>query len=131
MGQNSRGLDDFHTFVTTQQAGHTHWLDIYPVEENLGTLTDETGGIAFVDVGGASGSENNLLRSRFPDLSGRMILQDLEHNIKIAPTYAGFETMVHEFFTPQPVKGRLKDLIEDIRLLSFSKMQLDPTLYPN
>ncbi|CEN60871.1 hypothetical protein ASPCAL07543 [Aspergillus calidoustus] len=63
-----------------------NWFEYYPVKERL-RVDDPS-------------------HKRFPDLPGRVILQDLPSVIEGAqPSPAGVESMGHDFFTPQPVKG--------------------------
>ena len=51
---------------------HNQWFDIYPVRERL----DDKSHI-FIDLGGGAGHDVASLKSRFPDLPGRLALQDL------------------------------------------------------
>ena len=62
-------------------------------------------GAVFVDVGGGTGQQCVALKEKFPDLPGKVILQDLPAVIAEAKLPEGIETMVYDFFTPQPVKG--------------------------
>ena len=51
------------------------------------------------------------LKQHFPGLPGKVVLQDLEEVIRDAVENGtvddGVQTMVHDFFTSQPVKGML------------------------
>ena len=78
------------------------WFDFYPVEERLHVAGDMP---LLVDIGGGLGHELRTLKSRFPNLHGRLLVQDLPvviDNVKDLPS--GIEAMKHDFFTPQPVK---------------------------
>ena len=59
----------------------------------------------FVDVGGGSGHQCVDLRKAFPDIQGRVIVQDLEYPISTRLEYASVEGMVHDAFKPQPIEG--------------------------
>lgn len=60
-----------------------------------------------VDVGGGKGHDLILLKNMYPDLKGRMILQDMPFVIKQAGVLPdGLESMVYDFFTPQPIVGK-------------------------
>jgi len=65
--------------------------------------------VAIVDVGGGKGQALESIRNAFPDLKGRLILQDLEEVIKdtigSAHLPSSIETMPSNFFKPQPVHG--------------------------
>jgi hypothetical protein len=81
-----------------------NWFEYYPVKERL--RVDDPSHVLFVDIGGNTGGDVATFKKRFPDLPGRVILQDLPSVIEGAqPSPAGVESMGHDFFTPQPVKG--------------------------
>ena len=67
------------------------------VEQGLDSKPDV---VTFVDVGGRQGPELKRLREKYPNLSARLILQDLESVIKAVPEDEPFEPMVHDFFNP-------------------------------
>jgi len=49
-----------------------------------------------------------LLKSRYPDLKGRVILQDLPDVVeKVTVDEGTFEKMGIDFFQEQPVKGEI------------------------
>lgn len=87
--------------------GKRSWCDegFYPVKERLGLrLRSDTPFL--VDVGGGLGHGLLELRTMHPELSGRLILQDQQDVIKqVGQSEMGIELAVHDFFTPQPVKG--------------------------
>ena len=87
-----------------------HWHEKYPAAERLATgAKHDTESVLLVDVAGNQGYDISSFRQSFPDLPGRYILQDLPETLQriksLAPTV---ETMEYDFFTPQPVKGRLE-----------------------
>ena len=105
-------LDEFNEFMSSQREGHAYWLDFFPFDQQVGNpRANDTSDVLFVDVGGAVGNEVREIRKRYPTLPGRMILQDLPQTIAQAKGMGDFEVMVHDFFTPQPVKGN--DLFSD------------------
>ncbi|KAL3487018.1 S-adenosyl-L-methionine-dependent methyltransferase [Aspergillus germanicus] len=80
------------------------WFEYYPVEEKL--RVNGPSDMVLVDVGGNTGGDVATFKKHFPDLAGRVILQDLPSVIEGAQTSpAGVESMGHDFFTPQPIKG--------------------------
>ncbi|PYH92371.1 S-adenosyl-L-methionine-dependent methyltransferase [Aspergillus ellipticus CBS 707.79] len=72
----------FQEYITTNRAGMPTFLDVYPVEEKA---------IAF--------------RERYPQLEGRVIVQDLAPTLQHAIPHSAVETMELDFFQPQTVKG--------------------------
>jgi len=65
--------------------------------------------VLLVNVGGNIGRDVTMFRKAFPDLAGRVILQDLpaiiESGLKEELSGLGIKAIAHDFFTPQPVKG--------------------------
>lgn len=80
------------------------WLSVYPLQEEAASLDPEH--VLLVDVGGGSGPQCRALKDKYPNLPGRVILQDLQQMLVHAPAIEGVEKMEHDFFTPQKVKGR-------------------------
>ena len=98
----------FHLFMTGYTRGRSSWMDTFPVKENLGTdARDDEAAIMFVDIGGGMGQEAVALKKRFPDLPGRFVVQDLPQIVSKHTLDADIESMAHDFFTPQPLKGEL------------------------
>lgn len=62
--------------------------------------------ILLVDVGGATGHDLVAFHEQYPDLPGRLILQDLPLSIaEVKDLPKVIEPMAYDFFTEQPVKG--------------------------
>ncbi|KAF2164139.1 hypothetical protein M409DRAFT_56846 [Zasmidium cellare ATCC 36951] len=78
---------------------HNQWFDIYPVRERL---NDESH--VFVDLGGGSGHDIARLKTKFPDLPGRLVLQDLPAVVRGVSLPNGIEINPHNMFDPQPIK---------------------------
>lgn len=62
--------------------------------------------VLMVDVGGGRGEILGALRKARPELKGRLIVQDLPGEIEGHQPAEGVESMVHDFFTPQPIQGQ-------------------------
>lgn len=77
----------------------------YPVAERLGGVGESD--VLIVDVGGATGHDLAEFHRKRPAMSGRLILQDQAAAISSIQENdrPGIECTVHDFFTPQPVKG--------------------------
>lgn len=107
LGKQPELLHSFHLFMTTQRVGHPQWLDFYPIEQELvpGFDTNNPDAVFLVDVGGSVGHEIQALKKRYPNIPGRMILQDRPATIERVVPENGMEAMAHDFFTPQPIKG--------------------------
>ena len=102
-------LQDFTLWMTAQRQGRTTWLDFFPFEEQL---TKEFKGsrdaekVILVDVGGGIGHEIEEIKKRYPQVEGKFVLQDLPDTLRQALPVPGMQIMSHDFFTPQPVKGK-------------------------
>ncbi|KAL8988647.1 MAG: hypothetical protein Q9177_002309 [Variospora cf. flavescens] len=108
MGSDPELLRNFGIFMATQTVGRLNFLDFYPAKEQLidGYESElNTGGVMFVDIGGARGEEALEFRRRLPGHPGRLILQDQADTLKQVPVSEGLEMMAHDFFTPQPICG--------------------------
>jgi demethylsterigmatocystin 6-O-methyltransferase len=79
------------------------WLDVVQFAEAASAVTQDRA--LFVDIGGNIGHQSKRLRSRYPNLAGRVIVQDLPETINALPPFSGIEFMSYDFFTPQPIKG--------------------------
>ncbi|KAJ6006795.1 hypothetical protein N7451_004739 [Penicillium sp. IBT 35674x] len=79
------------------------WVDFFPVEEKLKAQSPSD--VLLVDVGGGRGRDLVAFRERFPNLPGKLVLQDLSYVTETADLPAEIETQVHNFFDEQPVKG--------------------------
>ncbi|KAL4917423.1 S-adenosyl-L-methionine-dependent methyltransferase [Aspergillus aurantiobrunneus] len=80
------------------------WVDHFPVLEQLGDFPRPDKAL-MVDVGGGYGQQSKALRAKFPDLPGKVIVQDLPQTLAGAPPAEGVDFEVHNFFDPQPVHG--------------------------
>lgn len=82
----------------------TEWYETFPVEEKLQASPDR---VVLVDIGGGVGHDVSHLKKKFPQLPGKLVVQELPavvNGIK-EPLPEGIETMAHSMFDPQPLKG--------------------------
>ncbi|CZR56364.1 related to O-methyltransferase [Phialocephala subalpina] len=92
-----------HMALTRMDRGQ-HWYEFFPVEERFGNNSPDTP--LLIDIGGGLGHDLAEFHSRFPNLPGKLILQDLPAAIEdIKDLSSSIERMKYDFFTPQPVKG--------------------------
>jgi len=98
---NPEKLGFFAQWMTAQREGMPTWLDEYPLYHDV--LDPER--VLFVDVGGGVGHQCLAIKTRYPDIPGRIILQDLSDTLKQALPTEGVEPMIHDFFQPQLVKN--------------------------
>ncbi|KAF7595501.1 hypothetical protein BBP40_005837 [Aspergillus hancockii] len=91
----------FDKYMQFQQNNVTNWANIFSLVDGKAS-PDE---VLFVDVGGGIGHQCARLRAHYPDLQGRVVVQDVERVIDAAVPIEGVEKMAHNIFDPQPIKG--------------------------
>lgn len=115
MPKHPKVLQDFNISMASQHHTRTPWYDIYPLEAEVRVGGQDPGEVFLIDIGGGSGEQSKSIRKSLPNLKGRIILQDLAPTLERAlasSEYQGqFEVMVHDFFKPQPVKGKPPPLL--------------------
>jgi demethylsterigmatocystin 6-O-methyltransferase len=99
--------------MTTLRDGMPNWFDLVDFRQEILHGHDHTDSSVplFVDVGGAMGQQSIFFRKAYPDLKGRVIVQDqaqIVSQIEATPLpgFDGIEAIAHDFFKPQPIKGR-------------------------
>ena len=104
-------IAEFGLWMTALRGQRT-WLDVIDFEALIkftgaarAAINAETP--VFVDVGGGIGSQCAILKTKLPKLPGRVILQDLPVVIQHALHTEGVENTAHDFWTEQPVKGKI------------------------
>jgi hypothetical protein len=101
----------FGSMMTAWSVGRPRWMQeaYYPVQERLvkGSKQDDNDddAVFLVDVGGGRGHDLEGLKQAHPNIKGRLILQDRPEVVSLAGLSPGLEKMVHDFNTPQPIKG--------------------------
>ena len=106
MKENPVTLQCFDSYMAGRRVGKASWLDDYPIEERLVEGTSLENEIFMVDIGGGQGHDLKSLSDKYGNkgLPGRSILQDLVADTR-EDSSTTFESMVHNFFEPQPVIG--------------------------
>lgn len=89
--------------------GRVRWMDegFYPVQRQL---IDGTGianqDVLLVDMGGSFGHDLAEFCRKWPNVPGRLVLQDLPEVVSfVNGLHPSIEVMSHDFFTYQPVQG--------------------------
>jgi hypothetical protein len=80
LADNPKELNAMQTFFEADRGSRPNWVDWFPVEEKLiqgATLTEDS--VLLVDVGGGRGHEISAFLKKFPNVPGRLILQDLPY----------------------------------------------------
>jgi len=143
----------FNTCMTGSKAGLRFWFEWFPVAEHLlnpfKNSPDASSTPFLVDLGGGIGLHVKRLLEAFP-AAEPLVLQDLPGTIvKVQDVDSRIQPMVHDFFTPQPVKGaylyytrlvlhdwpdqRCRDLLRATAAAmkpGFSRLLLNETIIP-
>lgn len=102
--------EQFHLHMGGYRQGRPSWMDanFFPVQDRLIEGFEESEDAALlVDLGGSFGHDLTEFTKKFPDVTGRLILQDLPVVIdQIHTLDEKIEKMKHDFFTEQPIKGK-------------------------
>ena len=102
----------FHRFMEAQFASLPTWLDAISFDTEIANgVTAED--VVFVDVGGGNGSQCAALKKAFPELKGRIILQDRPAVLAKALKVDGMESMAHDLLTEQPVHSESNSQIPE------------------
>jgi hypothetical protein len=99
-------LFDIH--MGFQRDSSTDFLGVFKVMKEGKNISD--GDVAFVDLGGGVGHQTARLKATCPDISGRIILQDLPHVLEHALSTPGVEKIPCDLLNLPPVKGKMIQL---------------------
>ncbi|KAL4795782.1 S-adenosyl-L-methionine-dependent methyltransferase [Aspergillus venezuelensis] len=99
----------FNNHMGVYAQGRKRWMDpgFFPVQEQLvDGITIAQDDVLMVDVGGSFGHDLLDFRRKWPDVPGRLILQDLPEVVaQVKDLHPSLEVMGHDFFQEQPIKG--------------------------
>ncbi|CAG5150298.1 uncharacterized protein ALTATR162_LOCUS2618 [Alternaria atra] len=79
------------------------WVSSYPAQQVVGNFKPVDESALLVDIGGGFGQHSVAFKKKFPELPGRIVVQDVPSTLAHAPKVDGIEFQAHDFFTPQPV----------------------------
>ncbi|KAJ5089581.1 hypothetical protein N7532_008265 [Penicillium argentinense] len=99
----------FDNHMSAYHQGRPSWMDVgfYDVPRLVKMDVGDKDAL-LVDVGGSVGHDLSEFRRKWPDASGRLVLQDLPEVLEQARSmslHESIEIMEHDFITEQPVKG--------------------------
>ncbi|KAB8238223.1 S-adenosyl-L-methionine-dependent methyltransferase [Aspergillus alliaceus] len=95
----------FNSYMSSRRQGKPSWFDVYPVDRLATEALDHEDAAFLVDVGGNQGHDLIRFREKYPDVTGRLVLQDLPKVVNSATVGDEIEVMPYSFLDPQPVKG--------------------------
>jgi len=92
-------------YMALEQSVRDCWLEKYPFENEIRDWNPTSNEVLFVDIGGNVGHYCAVLKRKFPEMPGRVLLEDLPDTLSHALSTPGVEKLGHDFFQPQPIKG--------------------------
>lgn len=119
--KDCRGKDMFHYYQDNRVEGESFnqvmggvmanqsgWLDIFPHDTLLANAKPEAPLV--VDVGGNIGHDLDRFYRAHPETASRLYLQDLAEVVALSKCPAPVNKIGYDFFTPQPIKGKLQSI---------------------
>ncbi|KAF2727138.1 S-adenosyl-L-methionine-dependent methyltransferase, partial [Polyplosphaeria fusca] len=105
MSSHPHAVEALNTHLATRRQNQPSWVQSYPVRERVDAKNFSSDRTLFVDIGGNIGHKAIEFRNAYPELPGRVIVQDLPFAVNNAIKAPGVEAMVHDFNHAQPIKG--------------------------
>lgn len=115
---NPDHMSNFNDLMMGQRMNRTEWFEFSDVNSVLfdGMDADEDATL-LLDIGGGRGHDLEAFKKKFPDAKGRLVLQELPPVIDdITELDSSIVRMKHDFFTEQPIKGMVLDLLSTLKL---------------
>ena len=107
LNEDAEQKEAFDNWMASRHAGiNREWFEIYPLKSQLFAGSEQDNESVFlVSVAGGNGRDISSLRTRFPDLPGRLVVQDLPQTFENIPPLVDVEMIPQDMFTEQPIKG--------------------------
>lgn len=80
------------------------WLGILDFQEEFARDSDEQS-FVFVDICGGTGNQCTALLEKYPDLKGRVILQDRSAKLQLARVPDRVKKVPYDLFSDQHIRG--------------------------
>ncbi|KAF1994968.1 S-adenosyl-L-methionine-dependent methyltransferase [Amniculicola lignicola CBS 123094] len=92
----------FNRFMYSQRSNTKNCFSLLPITEECKDWPSTSS--VFVDIGGGTGQKCATTKETFPNLKGKIILQDLPAVTAEAKLSQDIDVIPYDFFTPQPIK---------------------------
>ncbi|RFU31747.1 hypothetical protein B7463_g4589, partial [Scytalidium lignicola] len=101
-------LDAFNDAQKANSEANPWTVELFPFEEEFKKFKTNNDTVLLIDIGGGVGHVAKQIRGLTSNIPGKVILQDRPQVLAdITDPLTGVEKMEYDFFTPQPVKGKL------------------------
>ncbi|KAI0389022.1 S-adenosyl-L-methionine-dependent methyltransferase [Xylariaceae sp. FL0594] len=102
--ENEQHWNNANAFFEGDRGSRPSWVTWFPVCEKLLTGLREDDGPVLVDVAGGRGHDITEFEQQFPDLTGRLVLQDQQPVLDSAVLSPRIEKRVIDFWKDVPVR---------------------------
>ncbi|KAJ5384127.1 O-methyltransferase family 2 [Penicillium concentricum] len=104
--QNPEKLDLCDTFMEGDRGARPSWLEWFPVEQRLLGGAQADAETLMVDIAGGRGHDLAAFLERYPEVKGRLVLEDQPHVLKDSTIDTErIEKLPFDLFKPQPIHG--------------------------
>ncbi|KAJ5789596.1 O-methyltransferase family 2 [Penicillium psychrosexuale] len=108
MKENLDAASQFNNHMSAYHQGRPSWMDVgfFDVPSLFPDVTQDD--VLLVDVGGSLGHDISEFKRKWPDAPGRLVIEDLPDVVaqaKSGQLDPSIETLEHDFFNEQPIKG--------------------------
>lgn len=103
--ENTVEGESFNQVMGGVMANQSGWLEIFPHDTLISTAKPD--GPLLVDVGGNIGHDLDRFYQAHPETASRLYLEDLAEVVSLSKCPAPVNKLGHDFFTPQPIKGKI------------------------
>jgi hypothetical protein len=100
-------MSNFNAFMSGTLETRKNWFEAFPVKDiALSNATKDPESVFLVDIAGGEGHDVQAFHRAFPDVVGKLVLQDLPPTIdNIKSLDSAITRQKYDFFTKQPVIG--------------------------
>ncbi|KAL8712080.1 MAG: hypothetical protein Q9220_003514 [cf. Caloplaca sp. 1 TL-2023] len=105
LSQKPKLYNALHQLMTSLQS--SEWIEGFEIlgKEARSFQPQQPSKVFFVDIGGGHGHQCVQLLTKYPDLHGHLVLQDLPQAVDQLPPIRGVKTMGQDFFEKQAIEG--------------------------
>jgi demethylsterigmatocystin 6-O-methyltransferase len=98
----------FHRVMEHLAATVPSWLDQIAFDQEFAQTSPSTPDtILFVDIGGGIGHQCTTIAKKYPNLIGRIILEDQPQVLALSVVAERIEKIPYDYLTVQPIQGKI------------------------
>jgi len=98
----------FHRVMEHLAATVPSWLDQIAFDQEFAQTSPSTPDtVLFVDIGGGIGHQCTTIAKKYPNLIGRIILEDQPQVLALSVVAERIEKIPYDYLTVQPIQGKI------------------------